>query len=295
MGRSWVTSIRANFREGHVQPDEEEMRALLEVLKEGKSRRDAQRVASDSRMLSGEGVYEWRKQSGQIDGAIETEAGSFAFTGGRICRSDDHDLQSGSPARTHFQLETTLKDEMLSACDEQTPAQGLDTLAEIWTLLDRTGVFLVEQGRKIWGRVDAQDRQGMLERFPEPFACTLEEHEPESELTPAPKTKATGAGDTSDPWLTTAVKLEATGQSEESLDIIFDKLDDWLLDRCFVECSTFLRDVSVDHLSTSQLVTMLTATVHASRELPYRQSFLDRVKRALLSRGEDADTILCGL
>ena len=97
------------------------------------------------------------------------------------------------------------------------------------------------------------------------------------------------------PWLTEAIRLEVAGRSEESLDIIFNKLDDWLCNRCFDLCSSFLNNVPVNGLSTDQLLTILTATLSARTDLPTRTSFINRVRRELDYKQENTEVLLLGL
>lgn len=96
------------------------------------------------------------------------------------------------------------------------------------------------------------------------------------------------------PWLGKALQLEAAGQGEESLDIIFGTLDDWLLASDFVACSSFLGQLQVDPLSTAQLLTILSATWRAKTELPEWAPFFARVQAKLRGRGEDTDVLLSG-
>ncbi len=97
-------------------------------------------------------------------------------------------------------------------------------------------------------------------------------------------------------WKQEVLGGTATMNKNMSLDDIFDILDDLLCSGSFKACSVILRNVSIDEISTTQLVTMLTATVAAtSEELPDRQNFFERVKEVLVSRGEPADKILEGL
>ena len=107
--------------------------------------------------------------------------------------------------------------------------------------------------------------------------------------------KSTTNKQSTDNWLAKAIQLEASGQQEQSLDIIFDKLDDWLLAEDFDRCSSFLTDVQVDQLSTAQLLTILTVTYPAKTKLTTRRVFFDQVRKTLKARGENIASLLSGL
>ena len=83
----------------------------------------------------------------------------------------------------------------------------------------------------------------------------------------------------------------------DSLDIIFDRLDDLLCDNKFAECDDFLLRVAAEPESSplSALVGVLTVTLAASKKLPHRAHLRDVVHKRLLAAGQKADAALKGL
>jgi hypothetical protein len=96
-------------------------------------------------------------------------------------------------------------------------------------------------------------------------------------------------------WIETSVRLNDQGKKEESLDIIFDTIDDMLLESKFEECDAALMQAPVEELSNPQMLTFLTATAPAKDRLPSREAFVYRVKLALKERGADSSRLLAGL
>ena len=268
---------------------------LYAELDEGKSGTDATRAATkaaQSKMLSGLGEFEYWPQSGRIDGAIDTEVGPIAFEGGKICGSEQVDIQSGPVAQ--WQAALTQVDHAIEvASDSQEPSLAVATLSKIWAGIENTTGILAVHGQRMWEKIDPSDQPAVLGQLSAAFKDQLALH------VTAPATgrreQSPGAKQIDHPWLAEAMQLEATGRSEQSLDIIFEKLDDWLLGGSFDACSSFLADAPVDELSTAQLLTILTATLPACTKLPARATFFDRVRQFLRGRGEDADTLLSGL
>jgi hypothetical protein len=96
-------------------------------------------------------------------------------------------------------------------------------------------------------------------------------------------------------WIWKSNDLYRSGRKEEALDLIFDAIDDMLLASKFRECDSALSRISVDDLSNSQLLTVLTATIAARDRLPFRKALLNRAKLELERRGADAPRLLAGL
>jgi len=98
-----------------------------------------------------------------------------------------------------------------------------------------------------------------------------------------------------DDWLAKSAELYRSGKREESLDIIFDSIDDMLLESKFEDCDKILAEISVAELANPQLLTVLTATAPAKERLPSRQALVKRVKLTLNERGGNASRLLAGL
>lgn len=96
-------------------------------------------------------------------------------------------------------------------------------------------------------------------------------------------------------WLDQAAALEKAGKKEQSLDVIFNHLDDLLIASKFAECDAELLSIAPDMMSNAQLLTVLTATAGAKEHLRNRGVFYGRVKLILEARGADSKRLLVGL
>ena len=92
-----------------------------------------------------------------------------------------------------------------------------------------------------------------------------------------------------------AIELSRGGKQDESLDVIFDNIDEMLLRGEFEECDSVLSTMPVNQLSNAQLITVLTATLAAKIELQNRGNFVRQVHSVLESRDSDADLLVRGL
>ena len=83
----------------------------------------------------------------------------------------------------------------------------------------------------------------------------------------------------------------------DSLDIIYDRLDDLLCENKFAECDDFLVRVAAEpeRSPLSALVGVLTVTLGASKKLPNRAHLRDVVHKRLLAAGQNANAALKGL
>jgi hypothetical protein len=83
----------------------------------------------------------------------------------------------------------------------------------------------------------------------------------------------------------------------DSLDIIYDQLDELLCDKRFEECDEFLASVAAEpeRSPISTLVGVLTMTLPALKRLPNRAHLRDVVRKRLLATGQNADAALKGL
>ena len=96
-------------------------------------------------------------------------------------------------------------------------------------------------------------------------------------------------------WITDAINLERDGKTEQSLDVIFDHIDDLLLASKFEECASALDAIPVEQMTNAQLITALTATAPAQDRISTRRNFSYRVEAALRNRGANAGALLSGL
>lgn len=92
-----------------------------------------------------------------------------------------------------------------------------------------------------------------------------------------------------------AIRLEARGKTSAALDLIYDQVDERLIQGAFSEVDNVLAKAETSRLSSNLLVGLLTITLPARGKLVHRAEFLDRVQRELNRRGELEDGLLIGL
>ena len=91
-------------------------------------------------------------------------------------------------------------------------------------------------------------------------------------------------------------RIIATDGISRSLDILYEELDDAMLDGRFEEIDTFLKDANVSRYRVEILMGFLTVTFSWRESLKERAGFFDRVKiRVEGSCPDRAKRILTGL
>ncbi|MEX1231932.1 MAG: hypothetical protein WEB58_16925 [Planctomycetaceae bacterium] len=96
-------------------------------------------------------------------------------------------------------------------------------------------------------------------------------------------------------FLDRAERLDAQGQTEAALDLVYDSIDGSLKRGQFVEVDAILEQVQVTDYSTDILIGLLTATLPARSKLQARPQFFRDVEACLLSRHEYEEGLLTGL
>ena len=94
-------------------------------------------------------------------------------------------------------------------------------------------------------------------------------------------------------WFEQAQKLLPRDRPK-ALDIIYDKVDDWLCAGKFSTCNEFLKLVDVNTADSLLLLAILTVTHAARDKLPYRTEFIKCIRTSMELRGEDYEKILKG-
>lgn len=100
---------------------------------------------------------------------------------------------------------------------------------------------------------------------------------------------------TSWPFLEQARALEAQGQLDSALDVIYASIDELLRTDEIDELMRLLGTVAPDEHSTDCLIAILTATLPAKSKLPLRANFYVAVENTLSKRGELEPDLLDGL
>lgn len=87
-------------------------------------------------------------------------------------------------------------------------------------------------------------------------------------------------------WLERAILAENNGEPERALDIVYDALDDFLLDGSCDRVDEILKEINPAWLSTRLLLGFLTVTKLARERLESRASFLKKSREVIEKRGE---------
>ena len=66
------------------------------------------------------------------------------------------------------------------------------------------------------------------------------------------------------------------------IDQLFDYIDDLLLDGKFKECDNFISSLTIENLSTEEVLVILTATIAAKNKLLKRQQFYKIAEKKLV-------------
>jgi len=96
-------------------------------------------------------------------------------------------------------------------------------------------------------------------------------------------------------FLEHAQRLADRGQTDASLDIIYDRIDEMLLAGEFDQVDRLLVDTSPNTLSVDLLLGVLTVTLPARKRLANRAAFFALVEQTLRERGALKESLLVGL
>ena len=82
-------------------------------------------------------------------------------------------------------------------------------------------------------------------------------------------------------WLDEVYSLTARGEIDSAIDVLFDHVDDLLLEGDFSTCNELLIAVDLKRLDTNLLIAILSITLSASEKLPNRTLLVSRVEKRL--------------
>jgi hypothetical protein len=99
----------------------------------------------------------------------------------------------------------------------------------------------------------------------------------------------------SDPLLVELRRLEASGDRNAALDLLYDRVDELMRTGQFEALDSLLQQVRLGDMSIDVLLGLLTATLPARSRLPSRQAFFRETENALREWGEYEDGLLTGL
>ncbi len=97
-------------------------------------------------------------------------------------------------------------------------------------------------------------------------------------------------------WLGDVYSLVDQDRPDEAADILFDRIDDLLVDGQFGRCDELLRAIDLKRLDTHLIVALLSITRAAARHLPYRTRLFERAQERLSILAPDrVERLLAGL
>lgn len=97
-------------------------------------------------------------------------------------------------------------------------------------------------------------------------------------------------------WLEHLYCLEADGQHDAAVDMVFDQVDELLRQGAFPTCDSLLQAVDVERLGLYALIAFLAATNAAKKLLVSRPTFFQRVRtRAEVLAPQRASRLVSGL
>ncbi len=92
-----------------------------------------------------------------------------------------------------------------------------------------------------------------------------------------------------------ARRLDIQGKTDAALDVLYDAVDDMLLDENIADIDCFFANATVSDYSIDLLLGLLTVTLPARSKLMQRAAFFKSVKMELVERGEYEQGLLDGL
>lgn len=97
-------------------------------------------------------------------------------------------------------------------------------------------------------------------------------------------------------WLRLASEEEKIDKHHKAIDIIFNNIDDRLLEGKFEDINEDLKLINIPNTSTLLLVAVLTITLTAYNKLDYRSKFFESIEQEFLEReGDRTKELLRGL
>jgi hypothetical protein len=96
-------------------------------------------------------------------------------------------------------------------------------------------------------------------------------------------------------WLSSAMSLEASGDVDAALDVIFNSVDSLFFSENFQKVEQVIEALDPDILSTELLLGIMIATLAATSRLAGRRKFVACAAESISARGEMEEGLLDGL
>lgn len=80
-------------------------------------------------------------------------------------------------------------------------------------------------------------------------------------------------------WTEVYAAVGSTSRTDHTIDVLFNTIDDMLIDGEFDSCDAGLETLDLERLDTNLLIAALSITKSAAPILPSRQRFVERVEQ----------------
>lgn len=99
-----------------------------------------------------------------------------------------------------------------------------------------------------------------------------------------------------EPWVLQMYDLVASKRLEEAIDLLYDNVDDMLLEGKMQECDDILQQIDIRRLDSYLMIGLLSITLSASEHLPHRKVLVEEIENYLrATEPERADALMKGL
>lgn len=82
-------------------------------------------------------------------------------------------------------------------------------------------------------------------------------------------------------WLNDVYSFVHQNQERKAVDILYEKVDDLLVEKKFLQCDDLLQTIDLKRLNSNLIVSILAMTKNAAEDLPYRKKLLRRSRTIL--------------
>lgn len=98
-----------------------------------------------------------------------------------------------------------------------------------------------------------------------------------------------------EPFFQEVMKLEAEGNIDSALDLLYDEIDKMMWAQETDKINTLLKSVELETLNIHLILGLLVSSLPVRHQLEYRPQFLIQAEQIIKSRGEWEDGLLLGL
>lgn len=98
------------------------------------------------------------------------------------------------------------------------------------------------------------------------------------------------------PWLETLYALVARDKPDKAVELLFEQVDDQMIEGRFAECDDLLQIIDLDRLDLNLIIAVLSITLAPKDSLPSRPAFVQKASAEVQKRAPTrANRLLQGL